>query len=566
MRDVTRQFLRYAQHLPLRGRLTRYFASLDAPEATQAARLRDILAANVGTVFGREHGFAAIENADAYRRAVPVRPYAAFAPYIERMRNSEGDVLVAQPVTMFAMTSGTEAAPKYVPVTRRFTVEHHYMHLMWMWQMINARPLRIIGPVLTLVSPAETERTPGGIPCGASSGKQYRDQSIPLRRMHPVPYEVFLIPDCLRKYYAMLLFALNSDVRTVNSVNPSSLALLADVLNDYAGPLLDDLAFGTLGAMPGFSADERITLGRRLRPAPARAAALRALLRRERRLLPRDVWPNLAAINTWQGGCAPFYLPRVRAAWGDAPQRDWGLRATEGIFSVPHADGTASGTVATGAHFLEFFDVTDGETEPGEFPETRLAHELEPGRRYRLICTTSGGLYRYDMGDIVEVTGFNRRTPEIAFLHKAGGTLSVTGEKVTASHAARAGTAAAREVGPLDGFTVTVEMLATPRYAIYAEPAPGHELPEGRLPALAATLERELAAANIEYRDKRASGRLAPPVAYALPRGSYRAWRAYRVNHGSPDGQIKPPQLLRPAAMAEFLRVVGATAPEESHA
>ena len=221
-----------------------------------------------------------------------------------------------------------------------------------------------------------------------------------------------------------------------------------------------------------------------------------------------------------------------------------------------HADSTASGTVATGAHFLEFYDVTREETAPGAFPETRLAHELELGRRYRLICTTSGGLYRYDMGDIVEVTGFDRRTPEIAFLHKAGGTVSVTGEKVTATQAVRAGDAASREIAPLAGFTVSLEMSATPRYVIYAEPAAGAALPPERLPELAKILERELSAANIEYHDKRASGRLGMPVAYALPGGSYRRYRAYRVNHGSPDGQIKPPQLLKPEALAEFLRII----------
>lgn len=556
MNDFVRGLLRAVQHLPLRSRLARFYRSLEDPRAEQAGRLRDILAANAGTVYGREFGFAHIRNADEYRRAVPVRPYRAFAPYIDRMRNSESNVLVAQPLEMFAMSSGTEAEPKYIPVTRRFTVEHHYMHLMWLWQMMAARPLRIVGPVLTLISPAESERTPGGIPCGASSGKQYRDQSIPMRRLHPVPYEVFLIPDCLRKYYAMLLFALPHDIRSANSVNPSSLTLLADILNAHAEALLDDLYYGTLNAFPGFTPEEKTRLGLKLRPAPGRARALREIYRANGKLLPRDVWPNIAAINTWQGGCAPFYLPQVRAEWGDAAQRCWGLRATEGIFSVPHADSSPSGTVAVGAHFLEFADATENEELFGEFPETLLAHELTPGRRYRLICTTSGGLYRYDMGDIVECTGFTARTPDIAFLHKAGGVVSITGEKVSASHAVAAGGAVARAAAPLSGFTVGLETAGTPRYVVYAEPEAGAVGNPEDLPRMAEALDAELSRVNIEYRDKRASGRLGAPAAYWLPSGSYRKYRAYLVNHGRPDGQVKPPQLLKPEALADFLRIV----------
>ena len=36
-------------------------------------------------------------------------------------------------------------------------------------------------------------------------------------------------------------------------------------------------------------------------------------------------------------------------------------------------------------------------------PTCLLAHEVEEGQQYYIICTTLGGLYRYDINDIVEV-------------------------------------------------------------------------------------------------------------------------------------------------------------------
>ncbi|MDR0866955.1 MAG: GH3 auxin-responsive promoter family protein [Planctomycetota bacterium] len=553
MNDLTRRVLRGLQYLTLKTRLARFAAQLQNPAAAQAERLTDILSANANSEFGRQHRFAAIADADAYRRAVPVRRYADFMPLIERLKNGEKNVLTAEPVSMFGITSGTESAAKFIPLTRRFTREHHYMHLMWLWSMIAARPLGIVGDIFSVISPAVGGYV-GGIPYGAISGKHYRDQSLPQRRLNCVPYAVCLIKDSLRRNYLSLLYALAADLRCANSANPSTLILLAQTLNDYAEPLLDDLAGGGLRGLD-FSPEERRQFARPA--AAARARILRERFRADKVLLPKTAWENLCAINTWQGGCAPFYLPRVRETWGDAPMRCWGLRATEGIFSVPTADGAkdAGGAVAIGGHFLEF--TADLETR-AEFPATQLAHELEIGKRYRLIITTSGGLYRYDLGDVVEVTGFNRRTPEIAFLYKAGGVVSVTGEKVTPEQVVATLATVGKNFPPLTDFTVGVEMRSPPRYVVAIEPRDGDANNAAKFDQLARAFDAELARRNVEYRDKRDSGRLDAPAACVLPAGSYQIYREHRVRSGSPDGQIKPPQLLRPEAWRDFRRIIDA--------
>ena len=51
------------------------------------------------------------------------------------------------------------------------------------------------------------------------------------------------------------------------------------------------------------------------------------------------------------------------------------------------------------SHFFEFAPAT----EPTD--RTCLAHELSIGKRYGVIVTTGGGLYRYRTGDIVTVEG-----------------------------------------------------------------------------------------------------------------------------------------------------------------
>jgi hypothetical protein len=375
------------------------------------------------------------------------------------------------------------------------------------------------------------------------SGRQFRNQAWPVRRRHAAPPAVGGIGDYDARYHALLVFALGrADLSAATAVNPSTLVLLAEILAERAEPLLDDLAAGRLAHAGEMDARVRSALERRLRPSPARARALRERLRADGRLLPRTAWPALRSIHCWLGGSAPFYLKRMEAPWGPAPRRCLGLRASEGTFSIPLADGTPAGVLAVGAHAMEFLP---RDAAPVPHAETRLADELEDGRQYRLVITTAGGFARYDLGDIVEVRGFEGRTPRVAFLHKAGGVLSVTGEKVTEDQVVSAMEATA-EAGPaLAGFTCTEELTDPPRLVLAME-ALGAEPPAEAIRARLRAFERALSERNGEYAEKRASGRLAPPDALLLAPGSYRAHRAALVAEGRPDGQLKPPHLVRP--------------------
>lgn len=535
-------------YISLYPRLKRFARAIKDPETAQREKLRAILSGNAQTIFGREAGFGSIGDTEEYRRRVPISTYADFAPYIERMKGGEGNLLVSAPVQMFGVTSGSSASPKFIPVTRAFTLEHHLSHLAWLYGML-ADHAGSTGHALSIVSPAREGLTAGGIPYGSSSGKQYRDQSIPIRAVHRVPYNVFECQSFPDKYYLILLHSLSADLRTVTSVNPSTLVMLGQMLEEQAEELLEDLRGGTLRHMPGLDQQQRELYARRLRPNPRVAQRLSEIRRAEGRLLPHHVWPNLRVINTWQGGNAPFYLQKVGRLWGEnVPQRCLGLRATEGLFSVPLRDNTASGVLAVGSHFLEFIE---GEDEPQPFTPTLLAHELETGKRYRLIITTSGGLYRYDLGDIVEVTGRRENTPEIRFLHKAGGVLSITGEKICEDQVVEAMARVEQANFPMSGFSLSIELLGQPRYVLALEAA--QTTPDASALCKAGTdLDRELATINPEYLQKRQSGRLGSPLVVLLACGTYREYRQRLTTQGRPDGQIKPPHIVKPAGEGAF--------------
>ncbi len=535
------KFLKYLMYLSIAKRLQKFYASLENPEVAQKDRFNDIISRNIVTEFGKKYSFRDIKAISDYRKAVPIKDYLGFKPYIDLMVKGKENILVAEKVQMFGVTSGSTAAPKFIPITRNFTVEYHNSHLIWMYNMVKSRSNSVIGNIFTMVSPAVEGLTEGGIPYGSSSGKQYRDQSIPIRALHPIPYSTFLIDNLQAKYHIALTLALGKDMRVINSVNPSTLVMIAKILAERGDKIVDDLESCKFNNASEFDLNLKSALSKYLKPVPGKVRFLRDIIKRNGVLTPKDVWPNICAINTWQGGNAPFYLSKISTLWGSAPQRCFGLRATEGMFSIPLDDFTASAVLAINGHFLEF--VEDG-NEVKEDSETLLAHELEVGKRYRLIITTSSGLYRYDIGDVVEVTGMRSNTPEIAFLHKAGGVLSITGEKVYEDQVVDVMSFVSKKIEcEIIGFSVTIEIAEKVRYALIVELS--QQPQDGCKQDLIDMFDSELSKQNIEYRDKRASGRLQKPILIIIKIGSYEKHRDSLVAKGRHDGQIKPPHMLK---------------------
>lgn len=553
------KFLGWVFDQVMSGPLARFAEANNRPFATQEAGLKKILRSNANTRFGRAHKFAQMADLSSnnlwrtFRSQVPIRSYTDFLSDIEQMKNGGENILIPDKPNMFSLTSGTTSSPKFCPVNRTFIKEHHRQHLIWMYHVFSHHPLVNQGKYLVMASPAEMGRTPGGIPYGAMSGKQLDVQSIPVRRRMAVPARVQHLSDPEERWFNTLLFALaEKNIRVVTSVNPSTLVAMAERLSKNAEALIERIAKGHPEAGKNDTSSAMKALAAAFRPNPGRARELREILKTDGSLSPAAVWPDIQVLLTWQGGASSFYLPHVAALWGNTAQRCLGLRASEGTFSIPLRDHDASGVLAVGGHIMEF--VPEEEGEPGPQTQTLLAGQLEEGRLYRLIVTTSGGFYRYDMGDLVRVTGFLKRTPEVAFERRAGSVLSATGEKLTEDQVVAAMEVAAAEGPLLNGFTLTWEMVdgGVVRYVLALEPVGGEKVrhhrnrQRDRVRQLLSVFDHELISRNCEYESKRGDGRLGAPRAVLLGEGSYEKLRSRLAGEGKPENQIKQPVMVTP--------------------
>ncbi len=542
--------------LPLHARIRRFLRSCDTPERVQTELLLNIVRRQAGTGFGKDHGFAGIRTVADFRTRVPVAPYERLAPYIERVKAGDTNALLADDtVRLFALTSGTTAARKFIPITDRYLAD--YKRAWGMWGLRAYRDHRprdlALRPIIQMGGDPDEFRTPGGIPCGNLSGYTALVQQRIARRQYVVPPECGKIPDPLARYYVAVRAALGKPVSLFTAANPSTLLTIARTLDSQRERLLKDLHDGTLNADLHLPADTRLSLAGRWTPNPQAARLLSATADKLGRLFPRDVWPSdTTLVGTWTGGSMGPYLRQLPKFYGDVPVRDLGLIASEGRFTIPFENGTPSGVLDIWSHYFEF--IPESEIDSSQ-PVALGAHELTLGGSYYLVPTTVAGLYRYHISDLIRVTGFVGRTPLVEFLGKGHRFSNLTGEKLSEHHVTQAMERAAAATGyhPTAYGVAPVWDDAKPFYAVFLEEP---DATDG-VGAFLKVFDAELQKQNSEYEAKRQGGRLGVLKAAVIPAGRWARWDAERLakSGGSPE-QYKRPALVGELSFADTMGVV----------
>jgi hypothetical protein len=513
--------------LPVRRRLAQFEAATHRPRDVQEALLRGILAHHAPTAFGRDHRFDAIRTVADFRRQLPVAGYDYFEPYVARVRKGEMAALLADArVYMFALTSGTTATRKFVPVTDQYLADYRRGWNLWGLKVFRDHPEVKLRPIVQLSGDADEFRTEAGIPCGAVTGLTAVMQKRIIRWLYCVPPCVSKVKDAAAKYYVALRLSLPRSVGMIIAANPSTLISLARAGDQEKASLIKDIADGTLNPRFDIPADVRAALQRRLKPRRERARELEAIVARTGTLYPRDYWAPHCLLGNWTGGSVGAYLRHYPRYFGDFPVRDVGLIASEGRMTIPVSDGTPAGVLDVTSHYFEFIPEAEGDSSQ---PTVLAAHELREGAKYFILLTTAFGLYRYHIHDLVRCVGFHNQTPLIEFLSKGSSIANLTGEKVSEYHVTHALAEVLRELD----LTLTAYTLAPcwddeqPYYGLFIERGDLPNVSAGR--RLAERLDERLRAMNVEYDGKRASLRLGPVRLELLRPGAWAEWDRERL-------------------------------------
>ncbi len=266
-------------------------------------------------------------------------------------------------------------------------------------------------------------------------------------------------------------------------------------------------------------------------------------------LYPKDAW-KLALLCVWQGGTLSSYLKQLPEYYGELPLRDHGLSASEARMTIPLQDNVSFGVLNVTGSFYEF--IPEGERDSPN-PRVLLAHELEKGQNYYVVLTTSGGLFRYDISDVVRCEGRDGTAPLLTFLHKGSQIANLTGEKLSAFQVTQAVSAVQKQLDVYVGEYVVAPSFGDPgHYEMLIEEA---AFPPKDLAAMIERLlDQQLQQANFEYAEKRRSGRLGPVRVTRARNGAFQALRAKRVDSGTPPEQYKHPFLIPDHGFAASVR------------
>lgn len=519
------------------------------PDVTQATLLDALLGRNATTAFGKQHGFEKLRTLGDFRRAVPIRDHAGFAPWLDRVSRGEDAVLTAEPPAMFFRTAGTTGPPKALPATRTAmgTTRGPAMYALW-GNFLEHHPELLAHEHATL--DIHWDRRPVTETVGS--------QAIPIQSMaqrqgilHPEDFSPpwydapwfrpqLETPDYPERLYGKIRFFAQRDVRAVASINPITMHLFAETLARNTDRLIDDLRAGTGSASNGSTCTESATWAGDSGAAPELVKRLRGrAAARGGHLLPVDLWPNVTFLGCRTSANAALYLPRLHTLFGEQARiRPYSSAGAEGSQAIPVDRHETAGIAALRSTFMEFLPATAA--WHADSP-TSLVHELELDGEYQTVLTTPDGLYRYAIGDVFKVVGFLGRTPRLEYRGRTGRSSSIVGEQLSERQVVDAGQRVARRLGlDLALFTCCPRPAPRPHYVFVIETS----APVADPGAVAARLDDALGSVNAGYREARASAALAPSSVELIEPGTFHDhWlRSVTAGRGTIQLQIQPLQ------------------------
>ena len=520
--------------------------------AVSAELLMELIRDNKDTEFGRAHGFSDIKSPEDYKKNVPFSDYDDYAGAVERMTRGEKNVLTAYPVVLYALTTGSVGTSKKIPVTDRAmdmyadygALLHQAVYDRWLRGRTGGAYESGKSIFMPVASASETE---DGTTLSNFSGKVYYSLKDSLTAKIAGPPECLY--DCGEADHLYLKAFYGLKERNVTFIGSAFTAAIYDffvyIENNWQA-LCGDIAKGRLDPNKEIPEEVRRRLDHELEPDPERARELAAIFEKGfDRPVVSQIWKNFAYMNGIGAGSFAVYTKMLRRFTGDIPFSFSLLCASEGLFATTTRLESLDYVLIPDAGYIEFIAEEDMELPEEELRGRTLeCDRLEPGKNYEMVITNLSGLYRYRIGDVVRVSGYEGRSPKLCFQYRRSQVLNVAGEKTSEDLLRHAVDAfAGRKELKIEGWSVYEDHSVSPgRYVIFIETDP--VISAGDRLACRDILEEELAAANEFYREYIGDGHLAPMKLLCLQPQTYSLYRELMIYKGASPNQMKPVHMI----------------------
>ena len=466
--------------------------------ATQAERLQAevmqrLLSRAANTEWGRLYDYAGIKSYDDFRRRVPLQTYDDVKPYVERMLGGEQNLIWPTDIHCFAKSSGTtNDKSKYLPVSGESLQDTHYRGgkdcvAIYLSQHPNSR--LFAGKALILG--------------GSHSPNSWDKDSI------------------IGDLSAILIENLNLLAKLIR-VPDKQIALM-----EHFEPKIEAIANATINV--------NVT---NLSGVPSwMLVLLKHIMSKTGKDNIRDVWPNLEVFFHGGVAFAPYREQYREIIRGEGMSYMETYNASEGYFGTQN-DPSDPGLLLMIDYgvFYEFIPLEDvGRPNPRAY----CLSEVELGRNYAMVISTSAGLWRYLIGDTVRFTG--RDPYKFVITGRTKHFINAFGEELIVDNAERGLSAACDATGAritdYSAAPVFMDRNAKCRHQWLIEFAQ----PPSDMSLFVHTLDNKLKQVNSDYEAKRQNDlALQLPEVIVARRGLFHDWLESK---GKLGGQHKIPRL-----------------------
>ncbi|KAF7805906.1 indole-3-acetic acid-amido synthetase GH3.10-like [Senna tora] len=430
--------------------------------SVQTQTLSQILKLNCGTEYlkkwlGDDYNIQDMDDCaleSLFSRVVPLASHADFEPLIQRIADGDtAPLLTQQPITTLSLSSGTtDGRQKFVPFTRHSAQTTLQIFTLAAAYRSKVYPTREGGRILEFIYSSKQFKTKGGLTAGTATTHYYGSQEFKIKQEKTKsftcsPDEVISGGDYKQVTYCHLLLGLffSDQVEFITSAFIYSIVQAFCNFEELWREICLDIKNGTLSS--------RIKIPRMrnsvleiLYPNPSLASKLETKCQELEGvnwlgLIPK-LWPNAKYVYSIMTGSMEPYLKKLRHYANGLALVSADYGSTESWIGVNVDPGLPPENVTFAVvptfSYFEFIPLyklqqhctsvaTDDFMEDKPIPLS----QVQVGQKYEIVLTTFTGLYRYRLGDVVEVGGFHNKTPKLNFICRRKLILTVNIDKNT---------------------------------------------------------------------------------------------------------------------------------------
>lgn len=473
---------------------------ISMPVESQFAVWQNLIAEAQYTAYGRQYGFENIETIKQYQQTVPIISYEDVQPYITRMMEGEENVLWNTPVEWFAKSSGTTTAKsKFIPVSYESLEENHYKaskDVLSFFYTNRPDSDLLTGKGLVVGGSHQVHRVSDSIQYGDLSAVVMQNMPFWSQWLRTPGLEIALMDEWEAKIEKMAEATIKENVTSIAGVPTWTLVLLRRILEKTGKKHI------------------------------------------------KEVWPQL---ELYMHGGVSFvpYKEQFNALMGGEVAYLEMYNASEGFFAAQN-DLDDDGLILFTNHaiFYEFMPLEELE-KPN--PATLTLEEVEVGKNYALIISTTGGLWRYMVGDTIQFTQLHPY--KIKVTGRTGHYINAFGEEVIVGNTDAAIAHACEKAGAkINDYTVAPLYFSSGNNGAHQWFIEFLKEPDN-LAEFSFELDSALQNINSDYEAKRYRNiALRQPLVQVLPPGTFGRWLAEKKKLG---GQHKIPRLCNNREVAE---------------